>query len=99
NTANNGDSETTTVASVADLSITKGDAPDPVSTHAALTYTLDVANAGPAPASTVTVTDPLPAGTAFVSATGSGWACNQASGTVTCTRARLAVGAAPPITI
>jgi hypothetical protein len=45
------------------------------------------------------VTDPLPEGTTFVSASGSGWTCAEAAGTVTCTRTSLAVVAAPAITI
>ena len=34
----------------------------------------------------MTVTDVLPAGLGFVSATGTGWTCGNAAGTVTCTR-------------
>src|SRR5207244_12810091 len=45
------------------------------------------------------VTDTLPAGVTFVSASGTGWTCSQSGGIVTCTRASLAVGAAPAITI
>jgi uncharacterized repeat protein (TIGR01451 family) len=97
---NNTDTETTSVAVVtADVSITKGDAPDPVNAGATLTYTLNVGNAGPDPATSVTVVDDLPAGAAFGSATGTGWTCVHAAGVVTCTRASLAVGAAPAITI
>ncbi|MBI1741721.1 DUF11 domain-containing protein [Candidatus Acetothermia bacterium] len=99
NPNNNTDTEDTTVNPVADLSITKSDNPDPVSANGTLTYTLNVANAGPSTATNVTVTDTLPGGTTFVSATGSGWGCGQAAGIVTCTRASLAVGAAPAITI
>ena len=48
----------------------------------------------------MSVTDTLPAGVTFVSAAGSGWACvNNASISVTCTRALLAVGPAPVITV
>ena len=100
--ADNGSSESTAVTggvSHADLSIVKTDAADPVAAGSTLTYTLNVANAGPEAASAVSVSDPLPSGAAFVSASGSGWTCNQASGTVTCARATLAVGPAPAITI
>lgn len=49
-------------------------------------YTLTVSNAGPQNASgTVTVTDTLPNGLTYVSATGTNWTCANASGTVTCT--------------
>jgi uncharacterized repeat protein (TIGR01451 family) len=47
-----------------------------------LVYTLTVANAGPAAADGVTVTDPLPAGTTFVSCTASQGTCaGPAAGT------------------
>ena len=64
-------------------------------------YTLSVENFGPDDETgTVTVTDDLSGtGLSFVSATGTGWTCGEASGIVTCTRAGLAVGAAPDITL
>jgi uncharacterized repeat protein (TIGR01451 family) len=99
---NNSDSASTTVTTVpqfADLSLTQTDAPDPVNAAAALVYTLNVVNGGPNPASDVIVTDTLPAGAVFSAAAGTGWACDQAAGVVTCTRTPLAAGAAPPITI
>ncbi|MGH2709849.1 MAG: Ig-like domain-containing protein, partial [Actinomycetota bacterium] len=84
----------------ADLSITKADAADPVLAGDDLVYTLSVNNAGPSDASNLTVTDNLPPGTSFVSASGLGWTCNESSGVVTCTRASLAAGAsAPDITL
>lgn len=83
----------------ADLSLTKTDSPDPVIGLQPLTYTLAVANAGPAVATDVIVTDTLPASVVFQSAGGSGWSCGEAAGVVTCTRPSLPVGAAPNITI
>lgn len=61
-------------------------------------YTLRVNNAGSASTSgTYTVTDVLPAGLGYVSATGTGWSCSNASGTVTCSSSTLiAPGAANP---
>ena len=44
----------------ADLEITKSDDPDPVTTGQTLTYTIDIANQGPAPALEVVVVDQLP---------------------------------------
>ena len=82
-----------------DLSISKSDSPDPVVGLQPLTYTLAVGNAGPATATDVTVTDTLPAGVVFQSATGSGWTCGAVAGVVTCTRPSLGVGAAPGIDI
>jgi len=83
----------------ADLGITKTASPEPVQAGGALTYTLTVTNAGPSTATNVSVTDTLPAGVTFTSATGSGWVCNQAGGVVTCSLASLASGANGIITI
>jgi uncharacterized repeat protein (TIGR01451 family) len=103
NAANNSASDTDTVTPVpttsADLSITKTDSPDPVNAGAPLTYTLTVNNSGPDSAINLTVTDTLPAGETFVSASGSGWVCTQSGGTVTCTDPTLASGATTVITI
>ena len=84
----------------ADLSITKSDSPDPICAGNNLTYTLTIANNGPEnDPETITVTDTLPPGVAFVSASGSAWTCNEDAGVVTCTRAGLDVGAAPVVTV
>lgn len=75
---------------VADLAITKTDAPDPVSVGSNITYTIQVTNNGPSPATGVTVSDTIPAGLTFVSATGpAGVTCMQAAGTITCTLAGM----------
>ena len=61
---------------IVDLALTKGDAPDPVVAGTNLTYTLGLSNDGSAAASMVTVTDTVPMGSTFVSASvtaGSGW--------------------------
>ena len=47
----------------------------------------------------MTVSDPLPAGTSFVSVTTSAGACNHASATVSCTVGDLAVGATVTIVV
>jgi uncharacterized repeat protein (TIGR01451 family) len=62
------------------------------------TYTLTVSNAGPSTASgTTTLTDTLPAGLTFASATGTGWSCGAAGQVVTCTHpGPLALGASLP---
>ena len=94
------DGESTPVAAPsADLSLLKDDAGASVTPGNNLSYTLAVANAGPSDAAGLSVTDPIPAGLGFVGPTGSGWACGEAAGVVTCTRATLAVGAAPLITL
>jgi large repetitive protein len=102
---NNTDSDNTDINLQADLAITKSHTETAVAGDS-LDYTLDVANDGPSdvPAtSTITVTDPLPAGLTYQSASGTGWACRYAPGTrlVTCTTpGPLAAGAsAPDITL
>jgi uncharacterized repeat protein (TIGR01451 family) len=97
NTANNTATATTTVATSADLSVTKSDSPDPVNAGANLTYTITVNNAGPSNASTVTLTDVLPAEVTFFSlAAPAGWSCTDPgifnSGTVSCSAAMVGVG-------
>jgi uncharacterized repeat protein (TIGR01451 family) len=83
----------------ADLSLTKTDAPDPVAVGQNLTYTLTVTNNGPGTATSVTVTDQLPAGVTYVSATSTQGTCSQASGVVTCVVGTLANGVTRTITI
>ncbi|MEK6322056.1 MAG: HYR domain-containing protein [Acidobacteriota bacterium] len=73
---NNTGTATTMVTAQADLAVTKTDSPDPVIAGQNLTYTINFVNNGPSSANLVTVTDPVPANTTFVSATvttGSVW--------------------------
>jgi uncharacterized repeat protein (TIGR01451 family) len=87
NNANNSDTEATTINQPGgggghDLSITKTDSPDPVVAGGNITYTITVDNAGPGAAAQVTVTDPIPAGTSFLSASNGG-VYNAVTNTVT----------------
>lgn len=68
----------------ADLAISKADSPDPVGVGSSLTYTLQVQNLGPDPASGVIVTDELPADVDFVSATATSGQCSRKAKKVTC---------------
>jgi uncharacterized repeat protein (TIGR01451 family) len=81
------------------LSVTKSAAPDPALLGQTLTYTIQVTNTGADNATGITAADTLPAGVAYQSASGSGWACGLSAGVVTCTLGFLAPGAAPPILI
>jgi uncharacterized repeat protein (TIGR01451 family) len=86
---------------VADLAITKSHSGNFVAGQNGI-YTLGVANNGPSDATgTITVTDTLPAGLTYSSATGTGWSCGAVGQTVTCDRpGPLANGAiAPDITL
>lgn len=83
----------------ANLSLVKSGSPNPVSLGGTLTYTLSVNNAGPDPAENVTVTDYLPDGISFLSASGTGWDCSGWITVVNCTRTSLGVGAASDITL
>lgn len=82
----------------ADLSVTAAAAPDPVTVGNNLTYTMTIANAGPDPATNVILTDALPAGAAFVSATASQGSCSG-SGPVTCSLGGLASGSSATVTL
>jgi uncharacterized repeat protein (TIGR01451 family) len=66
-TGDESDTECTSIAVAADLSITKEDDADPPPAGSDLTYTLTVHNDGPSNATNVVVTDPLPAGVSYVS--------------------------------
>src|SRR5207249_555203 len=99
NTAEKGTTVPPTGSATAEHKITKSDSPDPVLAGGTLTYTLSVSNAGPSTASSVTVTDTLPAGVTFQSASGAGWTCSGTNASVTCTRASLAPTGSTPSTI
>lgn len=83
----------------ADLSISKTGSPNPVTAGGTLTYTISVSNAGPNPATNVTVLDTLPTGLSNISAAGTGWGCTVSGLSVSCIKTSLAIGAAPNITI
>ncbi len=86
---NNSSTANTNVVSNADLSITKTPQPGPYGTSNPLTYTIGVTNAGPGAAASVVVTDILPAGTTFVSATPTQGSCSGTT-TITCTLGTIA---------
>jgi conserved repeat domain/conserved repeat domain len=99
NAANDTASDPTTVAAVAGVSITKSVVGGPpFGAGANRTYTISVVNSGPGSASSVTVTDVLPAGTTFVSATPSQGSCSGTS-TVTCTVGTLVNGGSATISL
>ncbi|HYC90309.1 MAG TPA: Calx-beta domain-containing protein [Thermoanaerobaculia bacterium] len=82
---------------VADVSITKS-GPTAARPNTPITYAIVVSNAGPQAASNVVVTDTIPAGTTFTSATPSQGSCSGTS-TVTCTLGTIAAGGTATITL
>ena len=72
------------------LAIEQTDSPDPVGLGGLLTYTLVVSNYGLSDATFVTVTDTLPAGVTFLSATPTQGSCSEAGGNITCDVGNLA---------
>lgn len=82
---------------LADLSVTKS-GPSQAAADSDVTYTIHVFNFGPDPSVVATLTDPIPQGTTFVSASpAAGWSCTspsqQNNNTFTCTNSSVPVGA------
>jgi uncharacterized repeat protein (TIGR01451 family) len=77
----------------ADLEITKEAGVETAEVGDEITYTLTVTNNGPDTANFVEVTDELPEGTEFVSATPSQGDCAEAAGVVTCELGDIALDA------
>lgn len=94
--ANNSASVPVTIQASADLSVLKTASPDPVTAGQQLTYTVTVTNQGPSDNAGFTLTDPLPSGVSFGSASAG---CSQSGGTVTCTSSGLANGSSAVFTI
>ena len=96
------DTTTTTVAApppTADVSVTKVDSPDPVVVGTNLVYTITVTNTGTIDATSVSLTDPLPPETTFVSLSSpGGWMCTTpavgTNGDVICSIATFPPGSA-----
>jgi len=80
-------------AGSADLAITKADSPDPVAVGSTLIYTIQVQNLGPDIATGVTVTDQLPKGVDFVSATATAGSCVRKGKKVSCDLGQISVPA------
>lgn len=82
-----------------DLSITQSASPVPVSSGAPLTYNLTVRNLGPWTATGVVVSNTIPSGSGFVSATSSQGICIFTNGSLICTLGRMINGAAATVTV
>lgn len=104
NPANNSSTANTSVGVSSDVSVTKNGPPTGVQGQN-VTYTIVVANSGPSNATTVTLTDAIPAGSTFVSLNQSGpvFSCTQppagGTGTVNCSIATLVSGGSTTFTL
>ncbi len=92
--ANNTATETSDVVELANVLLTKVEPGTPIVPGGQRVYTIAVANAGPSDADNVVVTDTLPPGLTFASATGA--TCSASGATVTCNLGTLV--AADPVT-
>ena len=88
--SNNDASAQVTVEPAAALAVTQADSPDPAHVGEDVTYTVQVHNDGPDNADAVTLTDTLPGGSTFETATPSTGTCSETAGTVTCDLGSLA---------
>ncbi len=87
-------------ANSANMAIVKTATPSPnVAQGDPLTYSLAITNGGPASATDVIVTDPLPSAVTYLSATTTAGTCSQAGGTVTCLLGTMTNGATATVTI
>ena len=100
-TANNTATVNTTVLPGADVRIAQKTVSSalPAVAGANVTFVIQPRNGGPAPASNVLVSDPMPAGWTLVSASGPNWVCSTAGNVANCSRASLPAGAADDITV
>lgn len=89
------------VGAVVDMSITKSASPSPATTGQPLTYTLKATNNGPSPdpGYAVSMSDSLPSGVTYSSASASQGSCAQSAGKVTCSLGTINQGASATVTI
>ena len=103
NLANNTASVLTLVgaATSANIVVTKTASPNPVQAGNRITYTIVVKNNGPAAATSVTLTDTIPANTTFFSLAQAGtvWVCPAPGAAVSCTIASLPSGGSTTFTL
>ena len=90
---------TTTDVNSADLSVTGTVSPNPVLAGQVATFTMSVQNAGPASATGVQLSNPLPPGVTFQSASASQGSCGLSGQTVTCSLGTLGAGGSVTVTL
>lgn len=82
-----------------DLSVSMTDTPDPVQINQQVTYNITVVNNGPDTGTGVTLSDTLPAGSAYVSHASSQGACTPAGNTLSCSIGTMANGASVTVAV
>jgi uncharacterized repeat protein (TIGR01451 family) len=92
------DDATVAITPLIDLYVTKDDLPDPVQLNGRLTYTIVVGNNGPDAATQVTLADPLPAGTSFISVSTTQGSCTGGV-LISCNLGTIAKGQSVTITL
>lgn len=102
--ANNTDTETTTVGVSADVGVTNVASTPSAINGDPISYTITVSNAGPSDATSVALSNAIPANTTFTSLVApGGWSCSTpavgGTGTVTCSITSLAAGASAVFTL
>src|SRR5207249_8825151 len=96
---NNSSPLPTTITLAADLALAFQTPPATGITGSNLTYTLKVTNNGPAAASSTVVTEPVPAGASYVTATTSQGTFSQVNGVVTWTLGNIANSGTATLTL
>lgn len=99
--SNNSSTASTNISTVADLSITKS-GPATLVAGANMTYTINVANAGPSDVTNATITDNFPSGISLVSlsqSSGPAFNCSTAPTGITCTTPSFPSGASASLSV
>jgi uncharacterized repeat protein (TIGR01451 family) len=103
NAGNNSGSASFVALNKADLFVTKKANLAAVKATQNLVYTVTVKNLGPSRAAAVTLNDPVPAPSTFVSMNSGGTSCTAPAvgqvGTITCNLGNMAVGASATVTV
>jgi uncharacterized repeat protein (TIGR01451 family) len=97
--ADNSTKVLTQVSTASDLAVTVSVPPDVVVLSNNVTFTVTVTNLGPGAAASTWLTNVLPAGLTFVSATPTVGSCSHASGRVSCSLATLGMNAGARVTV
>jgi uncharacterized repeat protein (TIGR01451 family) len=97
--ADNSTKVLTPVNTASDLAVTMSVPPEVVVLSNTVTFTVTVTNLGPVAAASTWLTNVLPAGLAFVSATPTVGSCSHANGRVSCSLATLGVNAGARVTL